>query len=134
MTGTSSGAASATQGLLQNAKAQRVAAAAALATPLAAGMTVGAVAAGFYGVSNIVKYGKNEKSGMQAVKDTVKGSAGLGLSTTLGVAAANAVAGSSLALGSAVFVPVAAGVAAAYASLKIWHKLFFKEERPSRAK
>ena len=84
-----------------------------------------AVAVGFYGISNIVKYGKSEKSGAQAIKDTVKGSAGLGLSTTLGVTAANAVAGTSLALGTAVLVPVAAGVAAAYASLKILHKLFF---------
>jgi hypothetical protein len=134
LTGTSSSATTATQGLLQSAKAQKVATVAAVATPLAAGMTVGAVAAGFYGVSNIVKYGKNEKSGMQAVKDTVKGSAGLGLSTTLGMVAANAVAGSSLALGSAVFVPVAAGVATAYASLKIWHKLFFKAQRQSPAK
>ena len=134
LTGTSSGAANISRGLLDQGTKRSAATAGVLLTPLAAGMTVGAVATVFYGLSNIVKYGKNEKSGKQAVKDTVKGSAGLGLSTTLGVAAAKAVAASSLALGTAVLVPVAAGVAAAYASLKIWHKLFFKEERPSRAK
>jgi len=75
----------------------------------------------------MIKYGKDEKTGAQAAKDTVKGSAGLGVSTGLGVAAAHAVAGTSLALGTTVVVPIVAGVGAAYASLKIWNKIFFKK-------
>ena len=93
---------------------------------MAVGAVVGAVALGCYGVSNIMKYAKSEKSGAQAAKDTVKGGAGVGVSAGLGIAAANAVTGTSLALGSAVVVPVAAAVAAAYVSMRIWHGLFFK--------
>jgi len=127
----SSGLASASKGLLEQTKGPRVAAAGVLVSPLAAGMVVGAVAAGFYGASNILRYAKSEKSGKQAAVDTVKGSAGLGVSAGLGIAAGNAIAGTSLALGSAVIVPMAAGVAAAYASIRIWHKLFFGEKTPS---
>ena len=83
----------------------------------------------------MIKYGKNEKTGTQAAKDTVKGSAGLGLAAGLGVAAAHAVAGTSLALGgAAVVVPIAAGAGAAYASLKIWNKLFSKKPNTPKAK
>lgn len=113
---------------------QKAATAAALATPLTTGTVVGVVAAGFYGISNMIKYARNEKSGKQAAKDTVKGAAGLGVSAGLGIAAANAVAGTSLALGGTVIVPMAAGVAAAYASIKVWHKLFFKEKSPPKTK
>ena len=74
-----------------------------------------------------MKYAKNEKSGTQAAADTVKGSAGLGVSAAVGIAAGHAVAGTALAVGTAVVVPVAAGLAAAYASLRIWNKVFFKE-------
>jgi len=77
---------------------------------------------------------KSQKTGVQAAKDTVKGSAGSGIAAGLGVAAAHAVAGTSLALGTAVVVPVAAGAGAAYASLKIWNKLFFKKPDTSKAK
>lgn len=113
---------------------QRAASAAALATPVVGGAVAGTVALGFYGISNIIKYGKNEKSGAQAAKDTVAGSAGLGLSAGLGIAAANAIAGTSIALGSTVVVPIAAGVGAAYASIRIWNRLFFKEKSPSKTR
>lgn len=105
-----------------------------MATPLVGGAAVGAVAAGFYGISNVVKYAKNKKSGKQAVKDTVKGSAGVGISAGLGIAAANVIAGTSLALGSAVVVPLAAGFGTAYAGMKIWNKIFFKGKSPSKSK
>jgi len=52
----------------------------------------------------------------------------LGVSAGLGVAAANTVAGTSLALGSTVVVPIAAGIGAAYAGMKIWNKLFKKAD------
>lgn len=113
---------------------QKAASAAALATPVVGGAVTGTVALGFYGISNMIRYGKNEKSGAQAAKDTIAGSAGLGLSAGLGIAAANAIAGTSLALGSAVVVPIAAGVGAAYASIRIWNKLFFKEKSPSKTR
>ena len=132
--GTSSGLSNTSKGLSEAAKGSRVATAAASATPLAAVAVVGAVAAGFYGVVNMIKYARNEKPGKQAAKDTVKGSAGAGVSAGLGIAAANAVAGSSLALGSTVIVPMAAGVAAAYVGIIVWHKLFFKEKMPSKSK
>ena len=95
---------------------------------------VGGISAVFYGVSNMIKYAKDEKTGVQAAKDTVKGSAGLGLSAGLGVAAAHAVAGTSLALGTSVVVPVAAGAGVAYAGIKIWNKLFSKKPIASKAK
>jgi hypothetical protein len=98
------------------------------------GAVVGTVALGFYGISNIIRYGKNEKSGAQAAKDTIAGSAGLGLSAGLGIAAANAITGTTLALGSAVVVPIAAGVGTAYASIRIWNRLFFKNNSPSKTK
>ena len=111
-----------------------VTAAAVAVTPLAAGVAVGAVAAGFYGVANMIKYARNEKSGKQAAKDTMVGSAGVGVSAGLGIAAANAIAGTSLAFGSAVVAPIAAGVAAAYAGITIWHKLFLRGKSPSKTR
>ena len=126
---TSSGSAKIGTGL-----AQRAAAGTAVVAPLAAGVMVGGISAVFYGISNMIKYGKSEKTGAQAAKDTVKGSAGLGAAAGLGVAAAHAVAGTSLALGTAVVVPVAAGIGVAYAGMKIWNKIFFKEQSPSKTK
>jgi len=113
---------------------QRAAAGAATVAPLAVGTVVGGVAAVFYGVSNMIKYGEHQKTGAQAAKDTVKGSAGLGLSTGLGIAAANAIAGTALALGSTVFVPITAGVATGYISMKIWNKILFKGKETSKTK
>jgi hypothetical protein len=113
---------------------QRAAAGAIVAAPLAAGAVVGGIAAVFYGVSNMIKYGEHKKTGAQAAKDTVKNSAGLGISAGLGVAAANAVAGTALALGSAIVVPVVAGAAVAYASMKVWNKLLSKKADESKDK
>jgi len=110
----------------------RAAAAAPAAAPLVAGTVVGGIAAVFYGVSNMIQYGEHKKAGAQAVKDTVKNSAGLGISTGLGVAAVHAVAGTALALGSSVFVPVTAGVATGYISMKIWNKIFSGKKETSK--
>ena len=129
VTATSSGGAH-----INRALGQKVAQAAGSATPLVGGVVVGAVAAGFLGVANTVKYAKNEKSGKQAARDTVAGSAGLGVSAGLGIAAAKAVAGTSLGLGTAVIVPLAAGVATIYVSMRIWHRIFFKAKSASKAK
>lgn len=111
---------------------QRAAAGAATVAPLAAGTVVSGIAAVFYGISNMIKYGEHKKTGAQAAKDTVKGSAGLGVSTGLGIAAANAIAGTALALGSTVFVPITAGFATGYISMKIWNKIFFKGKETSK--
>jgi len=113
---------------------QKAAAGAAIVAPLAAGTVVGGVAAVFYGVSNMIKYGEHKKTGAQAAKDTVKGSAGLGISTGLGVAAAHAVAGTALAFGSTVVVPIGAGFATGYISMKIWNNIFFKGKEASKTK
>lgn len=102
--------------------------------PVAAGTVVGGVGALFYGVGNMIKYGEGKKTGTQAAKDTVKSSAGLGVSTGLGVAAIHAVAGTALALGSTVLVPVAAGVATGYVSMKVWNKIFFKQKETPKNK
>lgn len=112
---------------------QRAAVGAATVAPLAAGTVVGGIAAVFYGVSNMIKYGEHKKTGAQAAKDTVKGSAGLGVSTGLGVAAAHAVAGTALAFGSTVVVPIGAGFATGYISKKIWNKIFFNGKRNSKS-
>ncbi|MFC1678013.1 hypothetical protein ACFL3G_13260 [Planctomycetota bacterium] len=95
---------------------------AAMTSPLATGTIVGVVAVGFYGIANVLRYKRNEKSGAQATKDTVTGSAGVGISTGLGVAAANAVAGT---LGSMVLVPIVAGATVAYVSMAVWDMLFY---------
>ena len=100
-----------------------------MASPLVTGTIVGAVAGGIYGVANMLRYKRNEKSGVRAAKDTITGSAGVGISTGLGVAAANAVVGT---LGSMVLVPVAAGAAVAYVSMVVWDKLFYTEKIPSK--
>jgi hypothetical protein len=113
---------------------QRVAAGTAMAAPLSAGVMVGGISAVFYGVSNMVKYAKSQKTGAQAAKDTVKGSAGLGVAAGLGVTAAHAVAGTTLALGSTFLVPITAGVATGYISAKIWNKIFFKKPDTSKIK
>jgi len=107
---------------------------AAVAAPLAAGIMVGSIAAVFYGISNMIKYSANEKTGAQAARDTVVGSAGLGTSAGLGVAVAHAVAGTSLALGTTVVVPVAAGVGTVYAGIHIWDKLFGRRPDTSEAR
>jgi len=117
ITSTSSGAVSSTL-------SQRAAAGVAVAAPLTAGTIVGGIAAVFYGVSNIKKYKGREKNGKQAVKDTLKDSTGLGVSAGLGVAAAHAVVGTAFALGSTLIVPVTAGIATGYVSMKIWNKIF----------
>jgi hypothetical protein len=114
--------------------ASRAAAGAATVAPLAVGTVVGGVAAVFYGVSNMIKYGEHKKTGAQAAKDTVKGSVGIGVSTGLGVAAVHAVAGTALAFGSTVVVPIGAGFATGYISMKIWNKIFFKGKEASKTK
>jgi hypothetical protein len=101
---------------------------------VAAGTFVGGVGALFYSIGNMIKYGEGKKTGAQAAKDTVKSSAGLGVSTGLGVAAVHAVAGTSIALGSTVLVPVAAGVATGYVSMKVWNKIFFKKKEAPKTK
>ena len=104
---------------------------AAISSPLVMGTIVGAVAMGFYGIANMIKYRRNEKSGAQAAKDTVTGSAGMGISTGLGIATANSVSGT---LGSVVFVPLTAGAAVAYTSMAVWDKLFYKWKHLSKTK
>ena len=113
---------------------QKVAAGVAVLAPLTIGVVVAGVAAVCYGVANMVKYGEGEKSGALAARDTVAGSAGLGISAGLGVAAGNAVAGTSLALGSTVVAPIAVGAGAAYACAKIWNKLFFNGKKDSKTR
>ena len=114
------------KGIFSEGRQLRVVRTAAVAGPLTAGMVVGAVAAGFYGAANTIRYAKKEKTGTQAVKDTLAGSAGMGVSAGLGLAAANAIVGTTLALGSTVVIPIAAGAAAAFVSARIWNMLFFK--------
>ena len=111
---------------LTNVGGANTASRAALTGPLTGGVVVGGVAAAAYGISNMIRYARNEKTAKEAIKDTAKSSAGLGVSAGFAVAAANAVAGSALALGSTVVVPLAAGVAVAYASMAIWNGLFLR--------
>ena len=108
---------------------ERVAAGVALVAPLAVGVIVGGVAVVCYGVANMIKYGENKKSGKQAVMDTVKGSAGLGIAAGLGDAAGAAIAGTSLAMGSTIVAPIAVGAAVACVSIKIWNTMFFNGKR-----
>ena len=108
------------------------------AIPAAAGTAVGGMAAAFYGTMNMIKCRKNKKSKKQATKDTVIRSTGMGVSAGLGVAAggvvAEAVTGvviaeTAVAL-STIAVPVVAGVAVSYGSMKLWNKLFRKSPPP----
>ena len=115
--------------LRENGRLKAVRTTAAVTSPLATGTIVGAIAVGFYGVANILRYKRNEKSGAQAAKDTITGSAGVGISTGLAVATANVTVGI---LGSTVFVPIAAGTAAAYVSMAVWDKLFYTGKCPSK--
>ena len=87
---------------------------------------MGGVGAILYGMANLTGYVRKKKSGGQALKDTVKDSAGLGLSAGLGVMATNAIAGSVLAFGSTVLVPIAAGVTTTYITKRIWNGVFWK--------
>jgi len=111
-------------------------AAAGLATvaPLAAGAIVSAIATACYGVANMIQYAKNKKSGMQASRDTVVGSSGLGVSAAAGVATGHAIAGTSIVLGSTVVAPIALGAGAAYVCAKFWNKLFFNGKKDSKKK
>jgi len=112
----------------------RVATGVATVAPLAGGVAVAGVGAVFYAVSNMIKYGKSEKTGLKATRDTVVSSAGLGLSAGLGIAVAHAVAGTALALGTAVVVPLAAGVAVTCAGVKLRNKIFFKQNAKAQDK
>jgi len=121
--GVSSGASPLSKGFLKESGRLKVAGTAAtLASPLVIGTIVGGVAVGFYGIANMLRYKRNEKSGIRAAKDTITGSAGVGISTGLGVAAANIAVG---AFGSMVLAPVATGAAVAYMSMAFWDKLFY---------
>ena len=131
--GATSGASHLSKGVLrEGGRLKAVRTTAAVASPLATGTIVGVVAAGVYGAGNIIRYTRNEKSGVQATKDTVTGSAGVGVSSGIGIAAANVIAGTSLALGSAVIVPLVAGAVAAYVSIAVWDKLFYTGKIPSK--
>jgi len=108
------------------------------AIPAAAGTAVGGMAAAFYGTMNMIKCRKNKKSKKQATKDTIIRSTGMGVSAGLGVAAggvvAEAVTGvviaeTAVVLGT-IAVPVVAGVAVSYSSMKLWNKLFRKSPPP----
>ena len=112
----------------------KAAIAAALASPLAAGVTAGAIGVAAYGTSNIIKCKKKQKTGKRAAKDTAVNSAGIGTSAGLGIAAVNVVSGTFLAMGSTVVVPIAAGVGVAYASIKIWNKMLHKAKKTSKSK
>ena len=105
----------------------KVVAGVAIVAPLTVGVIVGGVAAVCYGVANMIKYGEHKKSGSQAIADTAKGSAGLGIAAGLGEAAGAAIAGSSLVMGSSIVAPIAVGAAVACASIKIWNKLVFNK-------
>jgi len=130
---TSPGASHVSKGILrEGGRLKAVRTTAVVASPLTTGTIVGAVAAGVYGAGNIIRYAKNEKSGIQATKDTVASSAGIGISSGIGVAAANAIAGTSLALGSTIIVPLVTGAVAAYVSMAVWDKLFYKGKYLSR--
>ena len=104
---------------------EKVVAGVALIAPLTVGVIVGGVAAVCYGVANMINYGENKKSARQAIMDTVKGSAGMGIAAGLGDAAGTAIAGTSLVMGSTIFAPIAVGAAVACVSIKIWNMLFF---------
>ena len=132
--GGSSALAANSQKILTTAKTStavtdRIAAGVAVVTPLTVGVIVGGVAAVCYGVANMIKYGESRKSGKQAVTDTMKSSAGVGVSAGLGEAAGAAIAGSSFAMGSTIVAPIAVGAAVACASIKIWNTLFFNGKK-----
>jgi len=112
---------------------EKVVAGVVLIAPLTVGVIVGGVAAVCYGVANMINYGESKKSGKQAVMDTAKGSAGMGIAAGLGEAAGATVAGSSLVMGSSIVAPIAIGAAVACASIKIWNKLFFNGKRDLKA-
>jgi hypothetical protein len=132
--GGSSALAANSQKILTTAKtstavSERVAAGVAVVAPLTVGVIVGGVAAVCYGVANMIKYGESRKSGKQAITDTIKSSAGLGVAAGLGEAAGAAVAGSTLIMGSTIIAPIAVGAAVACASVKIWNALFFNGKK-----
>jgi len=137
--GGSSALAANSQKILTTAKTSttvtnRVAAGVAVVAPLTVGAIVGGVAAVCYGVANMIKYGESRKSGKQAVTDTMKSSAGLGVAAGLGEAAGAAIAGSSLTMGSTIVAPIAVGAAVACASVKIWNTLFFNGKKDLKTK
>ena len=113
---------------------EKVVAGVAMVAPLTVGVVVGGVAAVCYGVANMIKYGDSKKSGKQAVTDTMKSSAGVGVSAGLGEAAGAAIAGSSIAMGSTIVAPIAVGAAVAFASIKMWNTLFFDGKRNSKSR
>jgi hypothetical protein len=131
--GGSSALAANSQKILTTAKTStavtdKVVAGVAMIAPLTVGVIVTGVAAVCYGVANMIKYGEHKKTGKQAIADTMKGSAGLGIAAGLGEAAGAAIAGSSLVMGSSIVAPIAVGAAIACVSIKIWNRLFFYEK------
>lgn len=132
--GGSSALAANSQKILTTAKTStavtdRVAAGVAVVAPLTVGVIVGGVAAVCYGVANMIHYGESRKSGKQAITDTIKSSAGLGVAAGLGEAAGAAVVGSTLTMGSTIIAPIAVGAAVACVSVKIWNVLFFNGKK-----
>ena len=93
--------------------------------PVVGGMIAGVAGVGLYGIANISRYIKKEKSGKQAIKDTVAHSTGLGISAALGTATAEIAAFKTIVLISPIVLPVIAGVSVAFIAKHFWNNYLF---------
>ena len=84
---------------------------------------MGMTGIGIYGIGNLVNYAKKNKTGKQALGDTLKESGGLGVSAGLGILAGNAVVDAGVVLGSSFVLPLVAGVTVTYIAKRLWNRL-----------
>jgi hypothetical protein len=90
--------------------------------PYFTGFVVFVVTTGLCGITNVVDYLKKKKTGKEAVSDTFKESAKMGVCSIIGITAGNGVAGTGLVLIAPAVLPLTAGITATYLLKRFWDK------------
>ena len=90
--------------------------------PYFTGFVVFAVTTGLCGIVNAMDYLKKKKTGKEAISDTFKRSAKVGVCSVIGITAGNGVAGTGLVLIAPSVLPIAAGITATFLLKRFWDK------------
>ena len=90
--------------------------------PYLTGFIVFAVTTGLCGITNIKDYFKKKKTGKEAIAETFKESAKVGVCSVIGITAGNGVAGTGLVLIAPSVLPIAAGITATFLLKRFWDK------------
>jgi multisubunit Na+/H+ antiporter MnhB subunit len=90
--------------------------------PYFTGFVVFAVTTGLCGIANVMDYLKKKKTGKEAISDTFKESAKVGVCSVIGITAGNGIAGTGLVLIAPSVLPITAGITATFLLKRFWDK------------